>query len=179
MAGFTSVLTALPAIVQGANAAVSYRQDRAERKQAQQQLAAQQSLQERQAAANMALEREQIALNTAHTEEERRAALKRAVARQRANFGAQGVGSGGGSSQAVLLGLFDESDAERERREQMDNLRLRVMDEDLSQRRALNVLQRTQLAERGKIDRLSSYSRLAGGLADFGRGLKLPEVIVD
>ena len=52
----------------------------------------------------------------------------RAVARQRANFGSSGISSDSGSGQAVLLGLFDETEDELARREQLDNLRNRALD---------------------------------------------------
>lgn len=129
-----------------------------------QQLRAQQSLQEQQAAADAALNRQKIALDAGNTEEERKKALRRAVSRQRANFGAQGISSGGGSSQAVLLGLFEESDAEKKKREQLDALRLTSIDQDLGQQKSLNVLQRTQLQEKQKISQLSTGESLFGSL---------------
>lgn len=112
------------------------------------QLQEQQNLQQRQRAADAALERDKIAVNAAQDEQERQRALKRAVSRQRANFSAQGIGAGQGSSQAVLLGLFDESEEERDQRDQLDGLRLTALDQDLAQGQALNVLQRTQLQEK-------------------------------
>lgn len=118
------------------------------------QLRERQNLEQAQSVANAQLERDRLALDARQNEEERRAALKRAVARQRANFGSQGVGSQGGSSQAVLLGLFDETEEELARRQQMDNLRSRSLDQGLSQQSALNLLQATQLAERQRINRL-------------------------
>lgn len=129
-----------------------------------QQLRAQQSLQEQQAAADATLSHQKIALDAGNTEEERKKALRRAVSRQRANFGAQGISSGGGSSQAVLLGLFEESEAEKKKREQLDALRLTSIDQDLGQQKSLNVLQRTQLQEKQKITQLSTGERLFGAL---------------
>ena len=117
------------------------------------QLKRQQNLQQKQLEERAALERQQIALNTQQAEEQRKQALRRAVSRQRASFGSQGVGSASGSSQAVLLGLFDESDEERLRREELDALRSTALDQNISQSRALNVLQRTQLAERQRLAR--------------------------
>lgn len=117
------------------------------------QLKRQQTLQQKQLEERAALERQQIALNTQQAEEQRKQALRRAVSRQRASFGSQGVGSGSGSSQAVLLGLFDESDEEQQRREELDNFRITALDQNINQTRALNVLQRTQLAERQKLAR--------------------------
>ena len=126
----------------------------AEREQelALRQLQERQNLQAQQLAQDTALERERIALQSAQDEEERRTALRRAVARQRAQFGSQGVSSGGGSSQAVLLGLFDETEDELARRESLDNLRSRALDLDVSQNSSLNLLQAEQLRQRQKLN---------------------------
>lgn len=121
------------------------------------QLKARQALDENHSAAEAAKEQEKIALDAQNAETARRAALKRAVARQRAQFGAQGTGSSDGSAQAVLLGLFDESDAERAAREKLDAMRLSALESDLSGKKQLNLLQVTQLAERQKLDRLSRF----------------------
>ena len=146
---------------------LSRQKSKSDRGQALEQLKARQQLSEQQNAQDAALERERIALNTKNANEERRDALKRAVARQRASFGSQGVGSGTGSSQAVLLGLFEESDDERKRRESLDNVRLTAIDQDLSQAKALNVLQRTQLEERGKIN--NTYANISRVTSIAGR----------
>ncbi len=118
------------------------------------QLRAQQSMQEQQLAQQNALQKEQLALQASQDEEDRRDALRRAVARQRAAFGASGVGSGGGSSQAVLLGLANESDEERTQREALDNLRSTALDQDLAQTQSLNLLQATQLQEKQELNNL-------------------------
>lgn len=121
------------------------------------QLQDRQALQQQQSEQSAQLERERIATEARQAEETRRAALRRAVSRQKANFGADGVGSSGGSSEAVLLGMFQESDAERARREQLDNLRNRSLDLQLSQQSALNLLQSTQLARRNHINNVFYY----------------------
>lgn len=119
------------------------------------QLRARQNLQERQLAADAQTSREKIALDASLAEKSRQDALRRAVAKQRAQFGARGVGtSAGGSPEAVLLGLFEESDEERQKREQLDQMRLKSIDQNLSQAKSLNLLQATQLAERKQIERL-------------------------
>ncbi len=127
----------------------------------QQELALKQLREQQQAAAATAqaetdLQKTQIAATASAEEMQRRAALKRAVARQRAAFGSQGVGSTDGSSEAVLLGLFDESDRERQDREKLDSIRAAALDQDLSARNSLNVLQLAQLQERQKLERLRS-----------------------
>ncbi len=139
---------------------VAFAAQEGQRRQGEKQLKQEQALRERQNAQSAALEKERLALDTKNTEAERKSALKRAVSRQRAQFGAQGVGASGGSSQAVLLGFFDESEDEREKREAMDNIRSRAIDQGLSQQSAINVLQRTQLAEKNRLRSLSTITDL-------------------
>lgn len=126
--------------------------------QALDQLKARQDLQMRQAAQDAALEKRRITIDAANSEDERKKALKRAVARQRASFGSQGVGANAGSSQAVLLGMFEESEADKRRREELDELRLKSIDQELSQVGALNILQREQLSEKKKLQDITQLS---------------------
>lgn len=106
----------------------------------------------------IALEKEQIAADAAETESERLSALKRAVARQKAVFGGSGVGNqSSGSSEAVLLGLFSESEDEKASREKLDNLRYTALDQDVANQNRVNVLQRAQLAEQQRIERASWF----------------------
>lgn len=129
------------------------RRQREEQKLALRQLQQQQALQQKSMAAQNALEKEKISAQAMQAEESRKAALKRAVARQMASFGAQGVASGG-SAQAVLLGLFDESEGELQNRERMDSFRLSALDQGIAQNQSLNLLQAQQLRERQKLERL-------------------------
>ena len=104
--------------------------ERQEQDLALKQLQERQALSAAQLAQNNALESERIALQSAQDEQDRRAALKRAVARQRASFGASGLNQNSGSSQAVLLGMFDENEDELAQREQLDTLRNRALELD-------------------------------------------------
>lgn len=132
-------------------------------KKALQQLEQQQKLSERQNAQNASLQKQEIDAKTQEAELKRRQALKRAVARQRAQFGGSGVATGDGSSEAVLLGLFEESDAERKSREQLDQLRKQSIDQNLLQQKNVNTLQRTQLAERQRLsNNLSALDAVSG-----------------
>ena len=181
MGGITSALQLLPMITQGIGLVndivqpqFSFADEEEQQQQALRELQQKQDLDMRARQENAELEREKIELDTQDAERRRRDALKRAVARQRASFGSAGVGSGAGSSQAVLLGLFEESDAERAEREKLDNLRVRAQETDLAQTQRLNVLQRTQLQERNKIsglsndlNRVSSLSNAVSGLTTF------------
>lgn len=162
MGSIGSVLTAADFLTKTASFAMqatgnspAQRQSKKQNELALAQLKAQQDLQMRNIRQNAALDREKIALEAQSAESERLAALRRAVSRQRASFGAQGVGSAGGSSQAVLLGLFDESDAEKQKREQLDGLRLSAIDQTITQQKNLNLLQREQLAQKNKVGQLS------------------------
>lgn len=121
------------------------------------QLQQTQTLREQQAQQNAAEEKFKLTQDAQSAEAARRTALKRAVARQRAAFGAQGTGSSGGSAQAVLLGLFDESEGERADREKLDTLRLSAIDSDLAAQKQSNLLELTQLAERQKLERLGRF----------------------
>ncbi len=169
MGSLTPILTN-PLFTQGiglVTSELSRQSSRVQRNDSLNQLQERQRLQEQQLSANAAQGRKKIALDASNAEEKRKAALKRAVSRQRANFGAQGIGNGVGSSQAVLLGLFEESDDERTRREGLDNLRLNAIDQDLNSRKSLNILQRTQLEERNKLSTISALNGTLSGVSGF------------
>lgn len=127
--------------------------------EAQQRLALQQ-LQQRQEndlanlQENIGLEREKIEADTKAAEDKRHAALRRAMARQNVQFASQGISSSdSGSTQAVLLGLFDESDDDRAERSRIDELRNRALNQDVSARSRLNILQQSQLQEKQRLER--------------------------
>ena len=134
-----------------ASVAQPFLQDKVDRKQQKQTDALQNQL----AAQAAATKIEQNTAQAAATEAQRRDALKRAVARQRANFGAQGIGSGTGSSEAVLLGLFEQSDEERAAAETLNNLRTQAITQNASAQQQLNLLQQTQLRENQYVKYLS------------------------
>lgn len=133
MAGLTNAASAIAPAVQGLNLATSVartatdvlgigsrpeelRQSalRADNNLALRQLQARQNEALAKSQEEAALDRERIAAEAAEAESRRRQALKRSVARQRARFGSSGIETGSsGSAQAVLLGLFDESEEDR------------------------------------------------------------------
>jgi hypothetical protein len=157
MGGLTALASTAIQALSVANSVIntvgSY-QDRTGKRQYD-QLKAQSDLSLRNAAEQAALQKEQIRLSAEQTETNRRAALRRAMARQRAQFGASGVGSNGGSSQAVLLGLFDESEEELNQRTALDALKTAAVDQGFAQQQRINTLQLTQLRERDKLKNLS------------------------
>jgi hypothetical protein len=121
------------------------------------QLEQKQKLSQTQEAQANSLEKKKMRLEKESDERRRKAALKRAMAKRTAEFGASGTGSSGGSAQALLLGLFEESDEEREEREKLDNLKSKALDTGLANRRSINVLQRSQLAQRQQLERASRF----------------------
>lgn len=131
------------------------------------QLQDQQNLEEKQASQKAALDRQGVLINAQKAEDERRRALKRAVARQRATFGGAGVSSNGGSTEAVLLGLFDESEEDRTSRKKLDALRLNTIDNNLANIKRTNTLQRTQVESRQSLIRNSKTRENAGDLIDL------------
>lgn len=112
-----------------------------------------------------ALEKQKIKLSAEVAEKERRLALRRAMAKQRAQYGASGISSGDGSAQAVLLGLFDESEEEARQREALDALRAAEFDQNYAQQKRVNTLQLTQFKERNRLNKVQSQ---LGAAADIG-----------
>lgn len=175
MAGFSNIASLFMPTVQGLGIVsnlINYAGDVAGQTQLNRQTAMQQQQdmalrqlqtmqgeETRRAEEDAAQERAKIAFDAQAAEETRRAALKRAVARQRATFGASGIDTNSsGSAQAVLLGLYDESEDERAQREALDTMRYGAIDQGLAQRARMNVLERTQLVQQQQLQQsLSNY----------------------
>jgi hypothetical protein len=73
------------------------------------------------------------------TERQRRDTLRRATARQNAQFGSMGIDTRDGSGESVLLGLFSQSDAQRGYQQRLDKIKRDaiVRDADYARRRSL------------------------------------------
>jgi hypothetical protein len=166
MGSLTPTLNAstIGTVLKAVETGVQYSRSRKDEKQALNQLRDRQNVQEQQTAQDVALEKQRIAETGTQAEDDRRRALKRSVARQRASFGSNGVSGGTGSSRAVLLGMFEESEDERQDREALDNLRSRTLDQNAEQQKSINVLQRTQLAERNRFDEQTRRFDIARGI---------------
>lgn len=166
MGGITSVATtaiqALGAVNTVLGAIDSYQNNSGRREYNQQKALI--DLENKQARERAAYEKEQIRLNAEKTESERLDALRRAMAKRRASYGADGIGSYDGSSEAVLLGLFEESDEKRQQREALDTLKKASVDQDVSQRQRLNTLKLTQLKERNRIKEATSIFDAVGSV---------------
>jgi colicin import membrane protein len=126
---------------------------RAQQDLAMRNLQQSQSLSEAEKQAQAARDRAQISLDAKTAEEARRKALKRAMARQNVKFGAGGV-SRQGSGEAVLLGLYNNSEDEASTNKALDDLRYNAIDSGLYDLQNRNVLERTQLAEKQRLDRV-------------------------
>lgn len=86
------------------------------------------------------LQKEQIEQQRKTDEERRQRALRASVASQRARFGATGINVEEGSGQAVLLGLFEQSEEELNARSERDRLRSRAVDIGRDFSRSRNLL---------------------------------------
>jgi len=111
-----------------------------------------------------ALEKEQNRINREAQEQERINKIRRLMAEQRARFGASGISSGDGSSQAVLYGLLEQSDEEAEKRDEAYTLKNRILDQNYAKEQSLNTLALTQAKERNNLKKVSA---LYNGLASF------------
>lgn len=155
MGGLTSALAPImqigSAIGTVAGIAQPFYQDSVDRKQQKQGNA----LALQRAQENAAISKEQNRLSAVKDENDRRIALKKAVAKQRANFGSQGIGSADGSAEAVLLGLFSESDEERRLREQMTALRDNAINLNPAQIQQRNLLEQAQSRQQDTINRIT------------------------
>jgi len=122
--------------------------------QALAQLQERQKQGEEQAASDIALQKQQLAATAQADEQRRRLALKRAVAKQKTLFSAQGIAPSGGSADAVLLGLFDESEEEKKQSEQLNAIKTGALESSLEQQRQKNLLEAAQLQARNNLERI-------------------------
>jgi hypothetical protein len=112
----------------------------------------------------------QIAEIQARDAEERRdeeAALRRRLASQRARAGAAGVGGRDGSSEAVLRGLVDETEAALGAQEQQSALRIGDIRRSASDARRRNLLDLVGGVSRSGLRTLSSSSSRRTSLLDL------------
>lgn len=134
----------------------NYTNLKAQQETAMAQLQAQQQMSEAQALADAGLQKAQIEAEALAADARRQSALRRSVARQKTLFSAQGLGGNeGGSNEAVLLGLYNESADDAKIQSRSDALKRAALDENLSQLRQKNLLAATQLAQRQKITHAS------------------------
>lgn len=163
MGGFSNVMTGLSLVSNLAGGISSYNDGRRQEEAALKAMQARQQADYQKAAQDAALKRTEIEQEAQKAEAQRKEALKRAVARQRALFGGSGISSSSaGSAQALLLGLFDESEEEKLRREELDKLRYQALDNDLAHRKRINVLALNEEREKQQIGRATDLAQMFG-----------------
>lgn len=122
------------------------------------------------------LKKQNIDLDTSADQDKRRRAVMAAIAKQKAAFGASGIGSSGGSAQAYLLGLNEENDTITAEQNSAAAIQKKILDLSLQSQQRLNTLALTEAKEKGKIKRVTSlYDTVGGGLS----GLSGSSVFVD
>ena len=100
------------------------------------------------------VQKQQMAIDASSANSTRMNALRRAVAKQNAGFGAQGVGTGDGSSEAVLLGLVNQSDQAKANQDALTTLKSQAIDQNLAQKKNVDMLQQAQLQQKQNLQRI-------------------------
>lgn len=96
--------------------------------------------QEKEIRNSTAMQKKQLDLEAEKTNTDRRNALKRAMAKQQAVFGGQGIDSTDGSGEAVLLGLLQENEEDKTYRDRLDRLKRQALATETDNKRARNLL---------------------------------------
>lgn len=129
--------------------------DRAAQRQAEAALKAQNRQEERAAAQSIALEKAKLKAESDAATAARQDALRRAIAKRRAEFGASGITADDGSAEAVLLGLSQESERTQAERDTLDRLKETALDDSLANLRAKNLLELSELQGKNALRDLS------------------------
>jgi hypothetical protein len=93
--------------------------------------------------------------NQAQSDRLRRDALRRSIARRRAALGARGIDAGGGSAEAILLGLVDESALAGAQEHRRTGDRVGEIRRDLDYRQRQNLLERSRLQGQYRLNQAS------------------------
>jgi hypothetical protein len=86
------------------------------------------------------LQQQQNELDAANQAQNRRDALRRAMSKQQAAFGGQGIDTTDGSGEAVLLGLFNQSAEEKAYQDRLNQLKSSALEQDTADKRRRNLL---------------------------------------
>lgn len=108
-----------------------------------------------QAQQDAAIQRQKNLVDLRNNETDRQAKLRKMVASQRAYYGGKGIGSGPGSSEAVLQGLFQESDVDRQQNQTDYNLQNAAINQNLAQSKQINLLQKQQIQQKTALSALT------------------------
>lgn len=111
---------------------------------------------DKQAKTTLRQQQQTIALQADKDETARRDALRRAVARQRAAFGAQGIDSRDGSAEAILLGLTKQAEQEQATQDQLTHLRQSALEQSAASKQRKNLLNLNQAYDDLRLSKLFS-----------------------
>ncbi len=105
---------------------------------------------------SVAQQKKQNLLTLEQNETERRAKLRSLLSQQRASFGGRGLDTTSGSSEAVIQGMLDDSDQERAASESKVLAANKELDQQVSQQKRLNLLQKEQLRQKTILSSISN-----------------------
>jgi hypothetical protein len=106
--------------------------------------------------ADIATRRAQIETSAASDEAARLKALRRTVGRTRASLGSRGGGTSDGSGEAVLLGLVADTDRDQREADATTRLRTQALAQEVADTQKSNLLERSQLAEKQRLELFSN-----------------------
>jgi colicin import membrane protein len=122
----------------------------------QRQLLQDQATADRAQQADIATRRAQIETSAASDEAARLKALRKTVGRTRASLGAGGGGTSDGSGEAVLLGLVADTNQSQQEADATDRLRSQALAQEVTDTQKRNLLERSQLAEKQRLELFSN-----------------------
>ncbi len=105
---------------------------------------------------SVAQQKKQNLLTLEQNDAERRAKLRTLLSQQRASFGGRGLDTTSGSSEAVIQGMLDDSDQERAASESKVLAANKELDQQVSQQKRLNLLQKEQLRQKTILSSISN-----------------------
>lgn len=105
---------------------------------------------------SVAQQKKQNLLTLEQNDAERRAKLRSLLSQQRASFGGRGLDTTSGSSEAVIQGMLDDSDQERAASESKVLAANKELDQQVSQQKRLNLLQKEQLRQKTILSSISN-----------------------
>lgn len=155
MGGLTSALAPILQVGSAINTIANIGGRISTNKQELKQQEASKALAFQQAQAKAAYDKQQEQLKFLQGETDRRLKLKLSVARQRAQFGGDGISAGDGSGEAVLLGMFNNADIQDNLAKRQTALNLQGNDLSLAQIQQKNLLEQSQLREKQNLKYLT------------------------
>ncbi len=158
MGGFTSAIAPVLQFGKSVSPVISFATQIARVRQQDKSLSDRNRLEERQARVNFDAQKNITLTQQDEFERNRALTLNRALARQKANFAAQGLSTNDqGTVETVLQSIIDDSEADSAYRKQIDDLKLKAEELSLQQNLSRNLLDESLGRRRGQ---LSLASRL-------------------